>query len=254
MVFYEDKFGYNFRSLQSLTQQPVYNTYSYNTKNMAIDKTDNRIYDVLSYEILDSFDSLSAINSGVFANRLLSIDPLLRRFKTTDFDYGSYANSGQFLNTYPITNNYQNRNGDGLNQTPQAVYKMAFTNYNQNDSSYIKQYPGSTSPDIASEVFITHRTAQIPLANYTRIKISVPGDPAITVGRAINFNLLSKEPNKKSLDGFYSGKYLITAVRHLLTVHTYKTVMELAKESTMIQYAGVNNSSTIWQNTVKGIT
>ena len=256
MLFYEDKNGFNFRSLQSLNKQTLYNTYSYNPKN--VDKTvqtlTNRIYDVLSYEILDSYDSLNAINSGIFANRLLSVDPLLRRFKETDFDYGNYVSNANLLNQYPITNNYQNRNGDGLNQTPQAVYKLAFTNYNQTDSSYVSQTPGSVAHDIASEVFITHRTAQIPLANYTRIKISVPGDPALTVGRVVGFNLLSKDPNNKQPDGFYSGNYLITAVRHLLTVHSYKTVLELAKESTISQYAGVNNTSSVWKNTVKGVT
>jgi len=89
--------------------------------------------------------------------------------------------------------------------------------------------------------------------NYTRIKISVPGDPGLTIGRVITFNLLSKDPNKKEPDDFYSGNYLITAVRHMLTVHEYRTVLELAKESTTSTYAAVDNGSQIWSNTVKGL-
>jgi hypothetical protein len=124
-----------------------------------------------------------------------------------------------------------------------------FSNYNQTDSALIKSKPGSVGHDIFAETYIPWRTAQLPLANYTRIKISVPGDTALTVGRVITFNLLSKDPVKKEPDAFYSGNYLITAVRHLLTVHTYRTILELAKGSSVTQYASVDNNSSIWKNT-----
>jgi hypothetical protein len=103
-----------------------------------------------------------------------------------------------------------------------------------------------------AETFIPNRTAQIPLAQYTRVKISVPGDSALTVGRLVNFTLLSKNSNNREPDDFYSGKYLITAVRHMVTLTEFKTVLELAKESTVKLYSAVNNTSTLWQKTAKG--
>ena len=187
MLLYEDKFGFNYRSLQSLVKQQVYNSYSYNPKN--INKTTGtltqRVYDVATYEILDSYDALAATHSGMFANRLISVDPLLRRFKITDFDYGSYAGSAKTLNKFPITNNFINRKGDGVNQTPEAVMKLVFSNYNQKDAAYIKQVNAGVAHDIFAETYIPNRTAQLPLVNYTRIKISVPGDSALTVGRVV---------------------------------------------------------------------
>jgi hypothetical protein len=255
MLFYENKFGFNFRSLQNLFKGTVYNTYSYNPKNYNLTNSsknsDLRIYNVMSYEIMDSFDTLGAINQGIFANRLLSVDPLLRRFKVTDFDYGSYSASAKSLNNFPVTNNYKNRFGDALNQTPQATYKFVLSNYDQGDSEYIRKND-SVQRDIMAETYIPNRTAQIPLLSYTRIKISVPGDPALTVGRIINFSLLSKNPNNREPDDFYSGNYLITAVRHMVTLNEYKTVLELAKESTVRQYSSINNTSTLWQKTAKG--
>ena len=254
MLFFEDKFGYNFRSIQSLIGQNVYNSYSYNPKNVN-QKTQTitqRVYNALTYEIMDSYDTLGAINSGIFANQLISVDPLLRRYRITNFDYGAYSKTAKTLNSNPITNNFKNRFSEGLNQTPQAVVKMVLSNFNQSDSKYIKS-KGGVAHDIFAETYIPFRTAQLPLVNYTRIKISVPGDPGLTVGRVITFNLLSKDPNKKEPDEFYSGNYLITAVRHMLTVHEYRTVLELAKESTTTMYAAVDNNSQIWGNTVKGI-
>jgi hypothetical protein len=255
MLLYEDKFGYNYRSLQTLFAQEVYNEYSFNPKNLSqnIQTLTQQIYNVLTYEILESYDTLGAINSGVYSNRLLSVDPLLRRTRTTDFNYASYSDNVEPLNEFPIINNIQNRFGDTLNDTPQAVYKLVFSNFNQSDSALV-QANGGVTRDIYAETFIPYRTAQLPLLNYTRVKISVPGDPDLTVGRVITFNLLSKDPIKKDTDDFYSGNYLITAVRHMLTMHQYRTVLELAKESTVVEYSGVDNTSTIWQNTVKGIT
>jgi len=255
MLLYEDKFGYNFRSLQSLFGQTVYHEYAFNPKNIdAMTQTlSDKMYNVQTYEIMDSFDTLGAINSGVFGNKLLSVDPLLRRYKITNFDYGDYSSRATKLNSYPVTNNFTNRFGDGLNQTPQAAYKLVFSNYNQSDATFIKEKPGSVAPNIFAETYIPYRTAQLPLLNYTRIKISVPGDPGITVGRVIKFNLLSKDPVKKEPDEFYSGKYLVTAVRHLLTIHSYRTVLELAKDSSVTQYSSVDNNSALWTNTVGGI-
>jgi hypothetical protein len=91
------------------------------------------------------------------------------------------------------------------------------------------------------------------LANYTVLKIKIPGDSGITVGRTINFNLLTLKPTTetKGLDEFYSGKYLITAVRHIIQPTAFQTVLEIAKDSTPKAYSGINNDSGVWQSTVK---
>ena len=254
MLFYENKFGYNFRSLQSLYSQSPIRQYFYNPKNISVTDMAYNLSNALSYEIMDSFDTLGAINQGVFANRLLSVDVLLRRYKKTDFNYNEYTQKASHLNYYPIINNYQNRLGDKLFETPEASFKLIFANSDQNDSSVVKSNPGSVAHDIFAETYIPNRTAQIPLSSYTRVKISVPGDPALTAGVVINFNLTTKNPDPqlKETDKFYSGNYLVTAVRHLLTPFQYRTVLELCKESTTEPYASVNNSSPGWTNAVKG--
>jgi hypothetical protein len=262
MILYENRDGFNFRSIQSLMRQTPYRTYSYNPKNVStgngplqqeIDKT---LYNVTTYEILDSFDSLNGINSGIFANRLISVDPLLRRYKITDFDYGDYITKATMLNKYGITNNHKNRKEDGLNQTPEAFIKLVFSNFNQDEVPYVKSNTGGVAHNIFAETYIPYRTAQLALANYTRVRISVPGDPLLTVGLVIGFDLLSINPKveKKQPDKFYSGNYLITAVRHMITMNEYKTVLEISKDSSVTPYAGIDNGQALWKNMVKGKT
>ena len=253
MLFYEDKSGFNFRSLQTLMKQSPYYTYTYKPKN--IDSTDlnTNVYNILTYEILDSFDTLNGITSGAFANQLISVNPLTRQRKVTNFDYGVYQQNAKNLNPYPIIDNSINRKGDGLNQTPQAMLKLIFSNYDSKSSSYIAGVPGAAGNDIYAETYIPYRTAQLGLANYTRIRLSVPGDANLTIGRILTFNLMTRRPNSTDLDKYYSGNYLITAVRHLINLTEYKTILEITKESVPQPYPRNNNGIPLWNNAVKGI-
>jgi hypothetical protein len=253
MLFYEDKFGFNFRSLQTLMKQASYYNYTYKPKNIDSRDLNTNVYNVLTYEILDSFDTLNGITSGTFANQLISVNPLTRQRKVTNFDYGVYQQNAKNLNPYPIIDNSINRKGDGLNQTPQAMLKLIFSNYDSKSSSYIAGVPGAAGNDIYAETYIPYRTAQLGLANYTRIRLSVPGDANLTIGRILTFNLMTRRPNSTDLDKYYSGNYLITAVRHMIDLTEFKTILEITKESVPQPYPSNNNGIPLWNNAVKGI-
>ncbi len=86
---------------------------------------------------------------------------------------------------------------------------------------------------------VQNRTAQLALANYTILKIRVPGDTGLTAGSIINLNLpaLDYRNGRKELDKFYSGKYLVTAVRHILQSQgVFQTVLEITKDSSGASY------------------
>jgi hypothetical protein len=253
MIFYENKYGFNFRSLQTMMKEPSYYTYTYKPKNLNSTDLNTDVYNVTTYEILDSFDTLNGITQGTFANQLISVNPLTRKRKVTNFDYGVYQQNSKNLNPNPIFDNSTNRNGDRLNQTPQAMLKLIFSNYDSKSSSYIAGVPGAAGNDIYAETYIPYRTAQLGLANYTRVRLSMPGDPNLTIGRVITFNLLSRQPNSSELDKYYSGNYLITAVRHIIDLTEYKTILEITKESVPQPYPSNNNGTALWNNAVKGI-
>lgn len=257
MLFYEDKNGYRFVSLQTLFKGPVYRTYSYDPK--AIDTknqtAEQKFYSVSSYEHVKSFDTLESISLGVFANQLITIDPLLQKWNVTNFNYNEYFNKSESLNKHPVVNNAKNRKGNAIYETPQAVIKMATSNSGQKNVPYIASKPGAYSHDISIETYVPNRTSQLFMSNYNKIKLVIDGDPGATVGSIIKFNLLTMSPlsSAKEPDKFYSGKYLITAVKHEINVGSFRTVLEIVKESAPNEYITPKNDSTIWKNTVKGI-
>jgi hypothetical protein len=248
MLFYETKDGFNFRSLQSMFQDDVYATYKYQQQNLNSkdQPMQEKATSVLQYEFNKSFDIVKDVASGSFANRLITLDPTTRTFKTTDFNYDKFKDQAKSLNADSVINNLQNRFGDTLNQTAEAVTKLLTSNAGEGDVSYMKQKEAGFAKDIFAETYIPQRTAQLNLANYNVVKLAVPGDPGLTAGKVIEFNLMTIKPTttKRDLDRFYSGKYLVTAVRHIIQPinGTYQTILEIAKDSADTRYENVNNS------------
>ncbi len=257
MLFFETKNGYNYRSLQSMFKDPVYATYKYQQTNLPNETQSfqDKATSVLNYEFVKTYDSLKDISSGTYANRLISIDPIARQYKITDFDYSDYFENGkkESLNKNSVLVPLKNRLGKTQNETYDASLKVATSNAFQVEAPYIKSVPGSVAKSIDIENYVPLRTAQISLANYTLVKITIPGDSGITVGRTINFNLPTTKPTTTSreLDKFYSGKYLVTAVRHILQSNgVYQTVLEIAKDSTSISPGSIDNSNSDWNKVV----
>jgi hypothetical protein len=253
MLFFETKDGFNFRSLQSMFSDSVYAEYNYEAENLNknVQKIKDKITNVLDYEVSKPYDILNEIGSGTFANRIVTIDPLARTVDVKDFNYTDYRAKNGSLDKNAVSPELTNRLGKTQSTSPEGVLKLSFGNSAQQDVAYVKQQ-GGIAKDINVSTYIPNRTAQISLANYTTIKAVIPGDPGITAGKTIKFTLLSLRPdNKKDEDKYYSGKYLVSAVRHVISSEgAYQTVLELSKDSSVTKYPSINSSNPVWKKTV----
>jgi len=248
MLFFDTYQGYNFRSLQSMFKDDVYGTFKYQLKNFDDRRQPfaDKMGTILQYEFMKTFDALDAIKSGLFANQLVSINPIIRDYKVTNFDYSKYLQSSNSLNKNGILSKSKNRFGDTQNQTYQAVLKVATSNFGYNTNEYIKNKPGSVENSIDLETYVPNRTAQISLINHTRLKISIPGDPFINVGRTIdiaipNFTPVDNTEQPRDRNKFYSGKYLVTAVRHIIQAQGInQSILEISKDSAVAELTDQN--------------
>jgi hypothetical protein len=144
-LFFENYYGFNFKSLQSLYTGESYKAYKYEPKNTTL-PNDARLRDfpaeltnVLTFENISNYNTLNSINTGGFANRLYAIDPIRQTYTVNDFDYWEYSMKNRGLNTFPTVTNAQNRKGDSANTTFNSVIKTATTNTGQVSSNrYIK--------------------------------------------------------------------------------------------------------------------
>ena len=272
MLFYENLWGFNFKSIQNLFTEGAKFSYYFNPKNVGntvSKKMDDRMNNILEFQILKGIDTLKAISDGTFSNRLLSVDPLLRKKYTTDFNYNDYNQKSKHLNTFPLINNYKNRFNATLFDSPPTStlgfqagnLRLAASNSNQFNNPYIKQIPGSVAHDIFIETYVPNRVAQISIDNYHKIKITVPGNPQVTTGMVLNINAFgisdfSNSKSSRNLDPYYSGNYLVSAVRHVISMannnRAYITVIELIKESNIGSVPPVNVNDPSQQQIVSG--
>ena len=244
ILFFENIDGFWFKSLQSLYEQKPYFTYYYNPKNISTDM-EYKYTNIISLDVLDSFDMLRTATEGTFSNRLISFDPLTRTSKVTDFDYNEYCKKSKKMNSDPVTNNYKDRIGNKQFETPSnnlqaGAFRLMPTNINQRNNKFIKPTPLAVFSDYSVEKTIPYRAAQLSLANFSRIKITVPGNAKLSVGMTLDVVVPQMAPTsfskvdqtiQRENDPYLSGKYLVTAVRHMINLETYVTIIELCKES-----------------------
>jgi hypothetical protein len=239
MFLFENNKGYNFKSLQSLMKQTPYATYRYQQNNIDPETKDLALENdsVIAIEFVRSYNILKDVAAGAFANKIIAINPFTKSHEYKIFDYDEYAKMVPPVNGQTIKPNVTTPTGLKPNQTPDGHIKVVLTNSVSKDTkvsanTYIPQ-------DVYMQETLSLRTAQVALANHTILKIVVPGDSNLTVGQTINFNLFSiqmkKERDSRDLDKGYSGKYLITAVRHIIQSQgVHQTVLEIAKNSTQM--------------------
>jgi hypothetical protein len=262
-LFWRNRNGYNFRSLLSIfntsnINSPYTSTYMhplankrnfigywYGIKNIDTPQG-STIFDpysqIISYEVLNSYDALESQQRGMFCNRTITVDYITRLYQNNDFDYNNYFNNFlkqkvdlyKTLNTLPVVSNATDGFGKSENQYPEGTIKVYTSTTAQANNQYVQQ----NSPNISAnyvENTIPYRLAQLSLIGVNRIKMAIPGDPYITVGKLIDVYIPQTGTDKngnKINDRFLTGTYLITCVRHALDQENeFKTIIEITKDA-----------------------
>lgn len=243
-IFYEDKDSFNFRTISNLMEQePVESFY------LADPARDDRETEIKKYQIIqniewvDQFDVIERHASGMYDNTVAVIDPILKRYQESYFNYADGFKETKHLGKHPVTTGYSHfsklKSGD--THTRYLVGNISSDDYSQ--TSYLKdrtdddpfiKYP------FAKHKVLNHRVSKISqLINSIRCNISIPGNTDIKVGDVINVFIpsnRSSEESKAKYNYFFGEvepKFLITAVTHRYSYNedTYYTIVEVVKDS-----------------------
>ena len=239
MVFFQNRDGYNFRSISSMRTDAPIKTLNYQQNNLPGQDLASKYSSVLDFEVVKSFNALNDISNGTYANRVIVVDPFTRSYVVKDFDYNEYIKKVTPVNGAGVMPEYTNRLGLKTNQNYEGKIKVIWGNSGQAEKDFISDYDGAVAHDVFAEEYVRYRTAQLSLAYQTVLKLKVPGDPTLSVGKVVDFNVYSliNETNRQ-LDKYYSGKYLITAVRHVIQSQgVYQTILEISKDSSVQPYS-----------------
>lgn len=252
--FFENQKGFNFKSLQNLMDinQPVA-TYNKSIKNVSASSTPGvsdanlDFYNVDKYSIIKVPDTLDHLISGAYSGKLETLDILRQQFVTKDLNADDLFNASVSVAGGKPYNNFSDRLGNQTADSYGGYRKFYPTNLGQNQAQYIQGKQQVNPSNI--ENWLIERNAQIMQILGNRVKIVVPGNNTLKVGDIICFNMPSIESQTGTnegevqikLDPYFSGNYLISAIRHHVTVKLYETVMELCRDT--LQKSVPNTSS-----------
>ena len=228
-VFYEDRYGFNFVSLDTLYdrnifQEFVYDSYVRDKPNNDGQTTRDVTEDykrIREINVPTAFDYIDRLRNGMFGSRMFNHDLTTKRFDNK---------------TYNMLDNFARQTH--LNKFPLASNKASYS-YN---SMIIKvpKYQGNFSNfgDSTNASSIQNRISLMAQINANKIEIIVPGRLDYTVGLRIGVKLYKISPNNKedtdTIDEMLSGSYLISAINHYINRNTHECTFELIKESLLI--------------------
>jgi hypothetical protein len=256
-LFYEDKYGFSFRSVLNLYKQKTARKYKYEEKNLKSTQNDlisdvnKEFVNVIAFEHISAFDSISAVKQGTMASKTITIDPLRLKFGENAHDYNEYTKNVQSLDYASLPNSAENRMGDTMNKTVGAV-KFVISTSGQSENKYIKDKEVPVN-EFSPEKTTSVRSSQLSLMWSNRIKIIIPGDIGLTVGMIVDFDkpeisYNNPQSKEKTSDPIYSGKYLITALRHIITQENrFTTILELCKDSYPNKTFKYDNTNPGWK-------
>jgi hypothetical protein len=236
-MFYETSKKYVMKPMEMLTQEEPKNEFSLGSyKNAGTDGTELVDANVenkkaITYKFLSNFSVLDNITNGVFASKVSVVDMITRtktdlehsmwkdheEYKYLNYDKDNKNTSGPMFDVSGKGKQYMKVDDDTSVRfiVPEVEIKEGRPMYNQ-------------------EKIFRQRLFYTNLMNNIRCEMSVYGDSDLVVGDTVNLTLplfTRLDMGEEWKDKYYSGKYLITGIRHKLSGDQYTTDLELVKDS-----------------------
>lgn len=255
-VFFETDEGYNFKSIDSLISSNSKRDYFFSPQNVKLTRQanqsetkelDEREKNVIKWEFMSYLDVMKAAVNGMFSSSLKTFDPI--RLKTVEYvlDYNEIFKDAKHLdkNAGSFTNNFIDRTKNRINEKYGSLRRFYPTTANLNNDTIISKKQPNINPNNV-ENWLLQRISKIEELQYFRLKLLVPGDNIVSIGDTITFTMPQvyyKETGKNDKHPYFQGKYLITAIRHMITNKSYEMLLEGVKDGVYTSYpqAATNN-------------
>jgi len=225
-VFYENRAGFNFVSLETLytnndvVQEFVYDNYKRDelTGGQTINNPSEQYKRIKELRIPTVYDYMKNTQEGMYASKQYSFDITTKTVFVNNYDIKTEFEKQKHLNPHSsISANAIYRPSAMIINKP--TYYGSFTN----------------EKDVTNASFLQKRISVMRQADANKIEITVPGRTDYTVGQKVIINVDRIEPMKKgetnTRDEVISGAYIIGAINHYIDREKHECVMELFKES-----------------------
>ena len=227
-VFFENRDGFYFISLETLYQNTMYQEFTYDkyTRDKLpgggdirnVNEDYKRISDI---SIPIGYDYMDRIRSGMLSSKQISYDVTKKTYSVKNYNMFQRFGQQKHLNKYPI-------------DSDKAIFRSASTIIN-----YPKDYGNFNGfGDVTNSKTFQERASLMKMAEANKLNITVPGRTDYTVGQKVGVVLNKIEPLSKNdkdiTDKMFSGYYIVAAINHYIDKTKHECHMELIKESSQL--------------------
>jgi len=233
-VFFETVAGFNYVSLEKLFEAKEKETLLYQPSNIMLlppnRPIDEEVRNVYEFDYVEYFDVISNLQHGMYAAKLLTVDPVRRVYAEYNYDY-----SKEFDRVKHLEKNKLCSDGlDALSAPYMARFDLLVTNKDHDKVDWIVSKEPGIKP-MQLENYVLQRQSQMQQINNVRIAVTLPGNPDRHAGDVIAFALPNAMGDPQRFGGepekYLSGRYLISAVRNRLEPNGFHQDIELIKDS-----------------------
>jgi len=229
-LFFENRFGFNFMSLETCYQLGIRQEFSYdgfyrdfNSEGKSKRNIEKEYQRITEINVPTLYDYINKTLNGMYASKEISHDILTKKYKVSNFDMLSDFENRQHLNPFPLVSTKHIRKPN---------------QFIMNSPGYWGNYNGykDTTTAVSSQL----RLSIMEQALMNKVEITVPGRTDYTVGDKVKLNLKKVNPIIKSeeanddVDAVLSGNYIISSLNHFITKEKHECVMEVIKDSYIV--------------------
>jgi hypothetical protein len=221
-LFFENTDGYNFMSISNIFKQAPLANINFSPKNV-IDNFGSNFLGVRDYEIIDQYDFIESVKSGVYAKTYRGYDIARRTF--VEFK------SDSFKDQIGITAANPNKNKTPFGMDLDRAYLSQIVSYFYNSKPKNNQE--------RPEKWLLQRESILRNLFAKKVRIEMAGNYTFTSGKLLNvfmpkFSVITDNDGESGLEKNMYGKYLIVSTRHKMTAQgrTHTTMMDLVTDST----------------------
>ena len=226
-LFFENRSGFNFRTIEELTKAPTHQQFVKDNYIRTLESSNSvksirdigedykRIVDI-SIPVVT--DYMKDVETGRLKSRVVSHDILTKKYTVKDYSLKKDPRRPSLLNEYPAYSKY----AVGNSASAMTIMPKYFGNF-------------SNFSDVTNYKTIQKRISFFQNLEKFKLNIQVPGRTDYTVGQVVDVSIpkaaqiVANDSIVK--DEMLSGRYLVSAISHSINKDSHTCNMELIKNS-----------------------
>lgn len=230
-LFYENRDGFNFRNIESLYTagtQTVLSKKFRTSEGLSSEPDPDTLNQIIAFTFKKQFDHLNSVGLGMFKNKTIGLDMLVKSAREVVFDYNEeFSTMGKTQDGFKLISD----DFDAIDDSQQI--KLVTSRTLRNKSSYFKNHNGEPSFEKTMEDIYPFRLSAAHQIYSQCLEVIVPGNTNLMAGTIVDIDLpsmrMSHLPVVEKRHKTMSGRYLVSSIKHTFGGGKYNMQLTLNK-------------------------